>query len=600
MPSKIEDYGLIGDCQTAALVSREGSIDWLCLPRFDSPACFAALLGNDEHGRWMIAPTEKVKSVRRSYRENTLILETEFETDSGRVRLIDFMPPRTTEPDLVRIVEGVEGRVSMRTDLCIRFDYGSIVPWVRRRDYGLRATAGPDTLDLHTDLELHGENEHTAGEFTVEPGQRVALTLLWRHTHEPPPKCSDPVEQLEGTEHWWRDWCEHCTYDGEWREAVMRSLITLKALTYAPTGGLVAAPTTSLPEKLGGVRNWDYRFCWLRDATYTLYALVTGGYLEEAGAWRDWLMNAVAGTPSQTQIMYGLGGERRLTEWEVDWLPGYENSAPVRVGNAAAKQFQLDIYGEVMDALHVARRYGMEEDENAWRVQRALLKHLENVWREPDEGIWEVRGKRRHFTHSKVMAWVAFDRGVKGVEKFGLEGDAEKWRNLRDEIRDEVCRRGFNKELGSFVQHYDSSEPDASLLMLPLVGFLPHGDARVRGTVRLIEERLVNDGLVHRYRCHESLDNLPPGEGAFLLCTFWLIDNLALQGRRDEAREIFERLLSLRNDVGLLSEEYDTNETRLLGNFPQAFSHLGLINSARNLTESDGPAENRADGEDAN
>lgn len=593
MSRRIEDYALIGDCQTAALVATDGSIDWLCLPRFDSGACFAALLGNEENGRWQIAPTEEVRHVRRQYRENTLILETDFETSSGRVRLIDFMPPRTTEPDLVRIVTGLEGTVAMRMDLRLRFDYGSIVPWVRRRDHVLRATAGPDTTYLHTDVETYGEDYHTIAEFTVSAGEQIPFTLLWCPTHFPQPECRDPLCQCEDTEQWWRNWCGQCTFTGEWQDAVMRSLITLKALTYAPTGGLVAAPTTSLPEKLGGVRNWDYRYCWLRDATYALYAMMTGGYFDEACHWRDWLVNAVAGTPDQTQIMYGLAGERRLPELELGWLSGYEGSVPVRIGNAATNQFQLDVFGEVMDTLHVARRNGMEPNENAWRVQRAMLHHLETVWQEPDEGIWEVRGPRRHFTHSKVMAWVAFDRGVKAVERFHLHGDADRWRMFRDEIHEQVCRLGFDSELNSFVQYYGSRSLDASLLMLPLVGFLPAHDPRIKGTVQAIQTHLMTDGFVHRYRARKELDNLPPGEGAFLLCTFWLIDNLALQGRRDEAREMFERLLSLRNDVGLLSEQYDVASGRMLGNFPQAFSHLGMINTARNLAGAGGPAEDR-------
>ena len=593
MASRIEDYALIGDCQTAALVAKDGSIDWLCMPRFDSPAFFAALLGTEEHGRWQIAPAEPVRHVRRRYLDDTLVLETEFETDSGRIQLIDFMPPRTREPDLVRIVVGCEGRVPMRMELCLRFEYGSIVPWVRHREYGLRAVAGPETVDVHTEIELRGENMHTSAEFSVAPGERVPFCLLWSPTYGLSPECLDPEQQLEATIRWWRTWCERCAYEGEWEQAVRRSLITLKALTYEPTGGVVAAATTSLPEQLGGVRNWDYRYCWLRDATFTLYSLITGGYLEEARQWRDWLVHSVAGTPSQAQIMYGLAGERQLPERELDWLPGYENSAPVRIGNAAAAQFQLDVYGEVMDAMHVARRSGMKTDENAWRVQKAMLGHLEEVWREPDEGIWEVRGPRRHFTHSKVMAWVAFDRCVKAVEQFGLDGDVSRWRRVRDEIHEQVCRDGFDQQLQSFVQYYESREVDASLLMIPLVGFLPADDPRVLGTVRAIEDQLMYQGFVQRYRSHEELDNLPPGEGVFFLCTFWLIDNMKLQGRDREARELFERLLALRNDVGLLSEEYDPAAGRLIGNFPQAFSHQGLVNTARNLSSAGGPAEDR-------
>jgi len=593
MASRIEDYALIGDCQTAGLVGRDGSLDWLCTPRFDSPACFAALLGAPEHGRWLITAAEEVRSSRRAYRDGTLVLETELETASGKVALVDFMPPRTAAPDVVRVVEGRGGRVSMRLELVIRFDYGSIVPWVRHTPYGIRATGGPDTLYCHSPVELRGEDMRTVADFEVAQGERVGFTLTWARTHEDEPEERDPLDALAGTESWWREWSDRCRYQGPWREAVLRSLITLKALTYAPTGGLVAAATTSLPERIGSERNWDYRFCWLRDATFTLYALVTGGYMEEARAWRDWLVNAVAGTPSEIQIMYGVAGERRLPELELGWLPGYAGSRPVRVGNAAADQHQLDVYGEVMDALHFARRAGLEPSENAWRVQQGLLRFLESDWHKPDEGIWEVRGPRRHFVHSKVMAWVAMDRGVHAVEACGLPGDARKWRRLRDEIHEQVCREGFDAGLNSFVQYYGSKELDGSLLALPLVGFLPADDPRMLGTVEAIQCGLTRDGLVERYATSPEVDGLPPGEGAFLLCSFWLADNLALQGRRREARELFERLLALRNDVGLLSEEYDPEARRMLGNFPQAFSHLGLINTARNLARSGGPAEHR-------
>jgi GH15 family glucan-1,4-alpha-glucosidase len=596
MASLIEDYALIGDCQTAALVDRNGSIDWLCLPRFDSQACFAALLGTNKNGRWRIAPTENIRSVRRQYRKNTLIVETEFETSSGCVRLIDFMPPRTNQPDLVRIVEGCKGTVSMNLEFCVRFDYGAIVPWVRRHNHGLRATAGPDTVYLHSPVDLHGENMHTEAAFSVSEGERISFTLLWCPTREAEPECRDAEKQLEDTVRWWRDWCDKATYDGQWSAAVTRSLITLKALTYLPTGGLVAAPTTSLPADIGGARNWDFRYCWLRDATFTLYALITGGYLDEARKWRDWLVNAVAGVPEQIQIMYGLAGERRLTEFALEWLPGYENSAPVRVGNSAWNQFQMDVFGEVMDALHVARRRGLPPDENAWRVQLGLLRHLESIWTEPDAGIWEVRGPRRHFTHSKIMAWVAFDRGVKAVENFGLEGDAEKWRGLCDEIHAQVCQKGFNSEKNTFVQYYGSEKLDASLLLIPHVGFLAADDPRVKGTVEAIEQELTDDGFVYRYRTSESLEQIAGSEGTFLICTFWLIDNLALQGRMPEAKKRFERLLSLCNDVGLLAEEYDPFNKRMLGNFPQAYSHQALINTARNLTRAGGPAEDRCAG----
>lgn len=594
MPQPIASYALIGDCHTAALVGRDGSIDWLCLPRFDAGACFSALLGNEENGRWRLAPAGEVKEVGRRYREGTLVLETDFETAEGAVTLVDFMPPRSAQPDLVRIVRGRRGRVPMRMDLTIRFDYGWVVPWVRRLGTGtLRATAGPDTVYLRAGTEVVSRDLRTTAEFVLEAGQSVPFELTWCPTVAPEPPARDAQEALGETETWWQEWSSRCTYEGEWRDAVARSLITLKALTYAPTGGMVAAPTTSLPERLGGVRNWDYRYCWVRDATFTLYALMTGGYVDEARAWREWLVNAVAGSPSEIQIMYGLGGERRLTELELPWLPGYEGSRPVRIGNAAYRQHQLDVYGEIMDAMLLAGRLGLPGHGDAWRVQRALLRSLEEKWRQPDEGIWEVRGPRRHFTHSKVMAWVAFDRAVKMVGQFGLEGDADRWRTLRDEARDEVFRLGFNPTVGAFTQFYGSQDPDASLLMLPLVGFIDARDPRMLGTVKLVEQRLRRDGFVDRYPTHPHVDGLPRGEGAFLLCTFWLADNYALQGRQAEARELFERLLSLRNDVGLLSEEYDAEGRRLLGNFPQAFSHVGLVNTARNLARAGGPAEDR-------
>jgi len=593
MPSRIEDYALLGDCETAALVGRDGSIDWLCFPRFDAGACFAALLGTPEHGRWLLAPAQPPYTVKRRYRPGTLILETDYETESGAVTVVDWMPPRSAAPDVMRMVTGTRGQVPMRLELIIRFDYGSIIPWVRRTDSGIRATAGPDTLYFRTDLPLRGEDEHTISEFTVAAGQRHCMTLTWESTYQPEPAKKDVEQSLCDTEEWWREWSSRCTYHGEWRDAVLRSLITLKALTYAPTGGVVAAPTTSLPEQLGGVRNWDYRYCWLRDATFTLYALMIGGYTEEARAWREWLINAVAGSPSKLQIMYGLAGERRLTELELPWLPGYEGAAPVRIGNAAHQQHQLDVYGEVMDALYLARRVGLDPSENAWRIQRAIVSFLETDWEKPDEGIWEVRGPRRHFTHSKVMAWVALDRAVKSVEHFGLDGPVEQWRRLRDHIHRQVCREGFNPRLNSFVQYYGSDRVDASLLMLPLVGFLPATDPRMLGTVEAIQRLLMHDGFVYRYQADEAVDGLPGDEGVFLLCTFWLADNLALQGRHEEAREIFVRLLALRNDLGLLSEEYDPYTRRLVGNFPQAFSHVGLINTARNLTRAGGPAEDR-------
>ncbi|MGH8544559.1 MAG: glycoside hydrolase family 15 protein [Gammaproteobacteria bacterium] len=593
MPSRIEDYALIGDCETAALVAHEGSIDWLCFPRFDSGACFAALLGTPEHGRWLLAPAAPIRNIRRRYREGTLILETEYETDEGVVTLIDWMPPRTAVPDLIRLVEGKRGRVRMRMELIIRFDYGWVIPWVRRTQRGIRATAGPDTLYLRSDVTLRGENLHTVADFEVSAGQRIPFELTWCPTHGPEPDERTPQQDLRDTEAWWREWSDRCTYRGEWRDAVLRSLITLKALTYTPTGGIVAAATTSLPEHPGGVRNWDYRYCWLRDATFTLYALMDNGYTQEAGAWREWLINAVAGDPSEIQMLYGLGGERRLPELQLSWLPGYEGAAPVRIGNAAYSQHQLDVWGEVMDALYLARRAGLDPSENAWRVQRALMDFLEANWDKPDAGIWEVRGPLRHFTHSKVMAWVAMDRAVKTVENLGLEGPVDRWRRLRHTIHEQICRDGFDSDLQSFVQYYGAKQIDANLLMLPLVGFLPASDPRIRGTVAAIQQNLMRDGYVDRYPTLPEVDGLPPGEGAFLLCTFWLADNLALQGRYVEAREIFERLLDLRNDVGLLAEQYDPHGKRLLGNFPQAFSHIGLINTARNLTRAGGPCEDR-------
>lgn len=593
MASNIEDYALVGDCRTAALVGKDGSVEWLCLPRFDSPACFAALLGTEENGCWKIAPREKPESVRRRYRPGTLVLETEMETASGVVRLIDFMVPEAGGPELVRVVEGVRGRVDLTMDLTIRFDYGSIVPWVRREKGGLRATAGPDTVFCRSDVEMHGENMHTVAQFTVDAGERVGFSFVWTRTHHEPHPTERPLARLEQTEAWWREWSGRCSYEGPWHDEVLRSLITLKALTYAPTGGILAAATTSLPERLGGVRNWDYRYCWLRDATFTLYALMVGGYLDEARAWRRWLVNAVAGTPAKLQIMYGLAGERRLTEAELDWLPGYRGSSPVRIGNAAHRQHQLDVYGEVMDALHLARRRGLELDENAWRIQRGMIDFISTDWEQPDEGIWEVRGPRQHFTHSKVMAWVAVDRAIKEVEQFGLERDVRGWKALRQKIHEQICEHGFNAKLNSFVQHYGSTAVDASLLALPLVGFLPADDPRMEGTVERISQELGQDGLIMRYLTDERVDGLPAGEGAFLLCSFWYVDNLALQGRYDEAAEHFEHLLSLRNDVGLLAEEYDPTTRQMLGNFPQAFSHVGLINSARNLARPGGPAEVR-------
>ena len=581
---RIEDYGLIGDLQTAALVGRNGSIDWLCFPRFDSGACFAALLGDEDNGRWLLAPAGEVRRVERRYREHTLVHELDFHTDEGSVRVIDFMPLRGVDPDVVRIVEGLAGEVRMRMQLVIRFDYGWIVPWVRRIAEGARiAIAGPDALALQAPVELYGENFTTVAEFAVAAGERVPFTLTWFPSHHEAPAPIDPEQALEDTCDFWREWAGTCTYNGHWREPVIRSLMVLKAMTYAPTGGIVAAPTTSLPEKLGGVRNWDYRYCWLRDATFALDALVDHGFIDEARGWRSWLLRAVAGNPDDLQIMYGPAGERRLLELELDWLPGYEESRPVRIGNGASKQFQLDVYGEVLDVLHQARMRKLEQDEDSWALQRRLLESLEERWREPDEGIWEVRGPRRHFTHSKVMAWVGFDRGIKAVEDFGHEGPVNRWRELRAEIHAEVLSRGFDRELNSFVQSYESERLDASLLTIPIVGFLPPDDPRVRGTLEAIRRELYQDGFVQRYSHDEAaeiVDGLPPGEGAFLLCTFWFIDNLALLGELDEAYELFGRMVALRNDLGLLSEEYDVELGRFCGNFPQAFSHIGLINTA--------------------
>jgi GH15 family glucan-1,4-alpha-glucosidase len=590
---RIEDYGLVGDTHTAALISRSGSVDWLCLPRFDSGACFAALLGSEEHGRWLLAPDKAVRSVTRRYREGTLILETDFDTEDGAVRIVDFMPPRVENPRLIRIVRGLRGRVPIRMQLVVRFDYGSIVPWVRRRGRMLSAIAGPDGLALETPAETQGQDLTTVAQFAVGAGETVPFVLSWHPSQVRPPRSLNADGALAGTESWWHEWSARASYEGDWRQQVESSLTILKALTYAPTGGIVAAPTTSLPEQLGGVRNWDYRYCWLRDATFSLYALLTAGYTDEARAWRDWLLRAVAGSPQEMQIMYGPAGERRLTELELDWLPGYEGSAPVRIGNAAADQFQLDVYGEVMDAMHLSRRAGIAPDPPAWHLQQVLLEFLESNWQEPDQGIWEVRGPNRQFTHSKVMAWVAFDRAVKAVERFGLEGPVERWRALRDSVHAEVCREGYDPERGAFTQYYGSRQLDASLLMIPLVGFLPPTDPRVRGTVEAIRGELVRDGLLFRYSTETTVDGLPAGEAAFIPCSFWLADNLALMGHRDEARALFERLLSLRNDLGLLSEEYDPTARRLVGNYPQAFSHVGLINTACNLAAAPGPAHHR-------
>lgn len=592
---RIEDYAIIGDTETAALVGRNGSIDWLCLPRFDSPACFAALLGGEENGHWQISPTLETIAIRRRYQGETLVLETEFDTPEGTVRVIDFMPPRKQHPELIRVVEGLRGAVKMKMKLVVRFDYGSIVPWVRRTENHLEATAGPDALSFWPGVETRGENLTTAADFEVREGERVPFVLRWHPSCERPKEETDPSLQIDATAHWWKQWTARTNYKGEWAEAVIRSLITLKALTFDPTGGVVAAVTTSLPERIGGIRNWDYRHCWLRDATFTLFAFLDAGYIEEASAWRDWLLRAIAGDPARLQIMYGVGGERRMPESEAPWLSGYENSQPVRIGNSAYQEFQLDVYGELMDAMHKARCAGIPPEEHAWSIQTKILEHLETIWQRPDAGIWEVRGQRRQLTHSKVMAWVAFDRAIQTVERFRLEGPVERWRLLRQHIHEEVCHQGFSAKRNSFVQEFGGERLDSSLLMIPLVGFLSPDDDRVRGTIRAIEQELMRDGFVLRYDPETSseVDHLPPGEGAFLLCSFWLVDNYVLVGRYREARDLFCRLLAIRNDVGLLAEEYDSTAKRLLGNFPQAFSHVGLINSARNLSHAGGPAHSR-------
>jgi GH15 family glucan-1,4-alpha-glucosidase len=599
MSTRIEDYALIGDCKSAALVGRDGSIDWLCWPRFDSEACFAALLGTQDHGRWLIAPRQQAR-ITRQYRPDTLILETHFETEDGAATLIDFMPFRDDHSEIVRLVVGMRGKLAMHTELILRFGYGAVVPWVTRLENGaLRAIAGPDMVVLRTPVHVTGKDMTSVGEFTISRGETIPLVLTYSRSHEPLPEQLDPTAALTKTETFWKEWSAKCREAGNWSDAVRRSVITLKALTYGPTGGIVAAPTTSLPEQLGGERNWDYRFCWLRDATLTLLGVMHAGYYEEAQAWREWLLRAVAGSADQLQIMYGIGGERRLTEWTADWLPGYENSAPVRIGNAAHTQLQLDVFGEIMDVHHQARRCGLSTNESGWGAQIEFLNHLKKIWRTPDQGIWEMRGPSQHFTYSKVMAWVAFDRAIKSAETFGLEGPLDEWRKLRDEICEEVCERGFNKKLGSFVQAYDSDQLDASLLLLPCVGFLPISDPRVENTVAAIERRLLRDGFVLRYSTDEVEDALPPGEGAFLACSFWLVDVYILQDRFDAAEQMFRRLVGLRNDVGLLSEEYDPQAKRLIGNFPQAFSHLALINSAYNLTRAHKPVHQRAQDEHA-
>jgi GH15 family glucan-1,4-alpha-glucosidase len=591
-PTKIEDYGFLSDTQTGALVSRDGCVDWLCFPRFDSPACFASLLGGKENGHWLFFSDDEVTAVRRRYRGETLILETELETKNGAVRLIDFMPPRGENPDIIRIIEGLRGKVSMQMELIIRFDYGHIVPWVRlrKRSDGLEAVAGPDALILRTPVETRGKDLTTVAEFAVAKGDRIPFVLTWFASHADPPRKINPEHALHDTEVFWGDWAKRFETKGKWRDAIVRSLITLKGLTYAPTGGLVAALTTSLPEQIGGVRNWDYRFCWLRDAALILLVLLGAGYREEAKSWREWLLRAIAGSPAQMQTIYGVSGERRLIEQEISWLSGYENSRPVRVGNAASNQFQLDVYGEVLAAAWQGHRAGIKMTEPDWSLMVAIMKFLESHWREPDEGIWEVRGGRQQFTHSKMMAWLAFDRAVKLVEDCGCAAAEHfaRWQKIRDQIHAEVCDRGYNPKKKAFTQVYGSDALDASLLMMPLVGFLPVSDQRVRGTIEAIEGELMQDGFVLRYRPQETgVDGLPGDEGVFLPCSFWLADCWHLLGRKKEARELFERLLDVRNDLGLLSEEYDPRAKRQLGNFPQAFSHVALVSCARILSDED-------------
>jgi GH15 family glucan-1,4-alpha-glucosidase len=587
---RIEDYGLIGDLQTSALLGREGSIDWCCFPRFDSGACFAALLGGPEHGRWRIAPEEPILEVTRRYRTDTLILESVVETASGAVRAIDFMPPRGEAPDIVRIVEGLSGEVRMRSELVIRFDYGRIVPWVRSIGDATVAIAGPDALCLRSPIRSRGEDMTTVADFTVTAGERIPFVLTWFPSHLPVPDAIDPEAALSDTVGYWHEWAAGFPNSGEYHDEIRQSLLVLKAMTYAPTGGIVAAPSTSWPELIGGVRNWDYRYCWLRDATLTLAAMLRAGARDEAVMWREWLLRAVAGDPADLQIMYGLAGERRLDERTLEWLPGFDDSAPVRVGNAASTQLQLDVYGEVIDGLYQTRRYGGPADDNAWALSRKLLEWLEDGWREPDAGIWEVRGPLRHFTHSKVMAWVAFDRAVRATEEWGREGPAERWRAIRDEIHADVLAHAWSEERRAFTQYYGSTELDASVLLMPSVGFLPAADERFVATVDLVQRELSYEGLLRRYRPEpsEHVDGLPPGEGVFLPCSFWLADVLAMQGRVDEARELFERLLDIRTDLGLRSEEFDPIAERQLGNFPQAFTHLSLINTAFMLREGTG------------
>ena len=580
MPAKIEDYAIIGDMETAALVDRRGSIDWLCWPDFSSAACFAALLGTEENGRWQIAPAEGEFTTTRRYRDHTLILETTFEQGAGAIRLIDFMPPRGTHSDVIRLVEGVRGSVAVHMELALRFDYGRTVPWVTALSDGVRAVAGPNLAILHASVPVHGENLKTVAEFTLRKGERVWFTLTYGASHEPDPKRIDVRRALNVSMHDWRQWSHRLKYKGKYREAVERSLITLKALTFRPTGGVVASPTTSLPERIGGSRNWDYRYCWLRDTTFTLLALMNAGYYKEAEAWQDWLLRALAGSPDQVQILYGLYGEQQLIEWEADWLAGYEGARPVRVGNAAATQLQLDIYGEMLDSFFHAQHGMLQHSEDDFRVLSLLLDHLATIWQKPDHGIWETRGRAQDFTYSKMMAWVAFDRAVLLAEQLKYDAPVEKWKSIRDAIHDEICKKAFDKRKNCFVQAYGSKELDAALLLMPAVGFLPGSDPRVKSTVRAIERELMRNGLVMRYDTAKARDGLPPGEGVFLACSFWMVGSLKAVGRIRDAEALFEKLLSLRNDLGLLSEEYDVANKRMVGNFPQAFSHIALVNAA--------------------
>ena len=594
MPRRIEDYAVIGNCETAALVGLDGSIDWLCLPRFDAAACFAALLGNESHGRWIIEAATSEVRITRQYRGHSLILDTEFETAQGAVRVTDFMARSGTTCDLIRRVTGLRGKVKMHSDLSVRLDYGSTIPWVSRLDDGrIKFVAGPDRILLQSNVEFTNENMRSQADFAVGEGETVDFVLGWSYSFRDLPDPLDVDQTLSTVQKWSEQWSGRFKGAGEWSEIVLRSLLTLKALTHFETGGIVAAVTTSLPEQIGGQRNWDYRYCWLRDATLTLYALMGSNFIEEANAWQQWLLRAIAGSPAQLQIMYGVAGERRLDEWEIPWLPGYENSAPVRIGNAASGQIQLDVYGEVMDALYLGRQKGLRTDADMWGVQLEMMAHLEAIWDQPDDGIWEMRGGRKQFTHSKIMAWVAFDRAIRTAEEFLLDGPVEKWRVLRKTIHTQVCELGFSKTRNSFVQFYGSEEVDASLLFVALVGFLPASDPRVEGTVAAIEHDLLQDGFVLRYRTEHEVDGLPTGEGAFLACSFWLADNYVLLGRIDEARTLFERLIGLANDVGLLAEEYDPKIKRQVGNFPQAFSHIALINTAYNLHHVSGPAVQR-------